>query len=303
MDKPSLADVATDFQGLAKLRAGARQQTASARRETAEQFEALFLQTMLKSMRQATPGDPLMGSDQANLYRDMLDQQLALDISKRGGIGLADVIERQLGPAQPETSRQSDPFTRRSFGFAAKLWQGTQPEAAGGPHTTQQWHDRESFVESLMPAAEQAASRLGTRPEAVLAIAALETGWGQHVMPDRQGNSSFNLFGIKADKSWQNGKVMARTLEFESGVMQQKREPFRTYDTAAESVNDFASFILENPRYRSALQVAEDPEQFLRGVHQAGYATDPDYSQKVVSVMRQIQGMTQESLTVADNGI
>ena len=303
MNESSLAGVYTDFQGLGKLRASARQQTPDATRETAEQFEALFIQTMLKSMRQATPGDPLLGSDQADMYRDMMDQQLAIDLSKRGGIGLADIIERQLNPSRGNQPAQtSSPYVEHSMAFASRLWNGqtTSSIPAAGQAVQARWKDKTDFIQSLLPAAESAATRLGTKAEAVLAVAALETGWGQHIIPASNGQSSFNLFGIKAAKNSRQGHVMANTLEFENGAMQKRREPFRRYNSPAESVADFASFVQQNPRYSEALKVADDPEQFLRGLHKAGYATDPNYSQKVLAVMHRIQDMTQETITVAD---
>lgn len=303
MSNTSLAGIATDFQGLGKLRASARQNDRSAIRETAEQFEALFLQTMLKSMRQASIGDSLMGSDQANMYRDMMDQQLSIDLSKRGGIGLADVIERQLDPAQgKQRINQTPQYTQPSLAFASRLYRGeaVKPAITSTPAADYAWKNKEDFIRSLLPAAQSAAEKLGTRAEAVLAVTALETGWGKHVMPARAGKSSYNLFGIKASKNSDREHVMANTLEFENGVMQKRREPFRTYATPADSVADFASFVQQNPRYQEALKVADDPEQFLRNLHKAGYATDPDYSSKVVSVMRRIQSMTQESIIVAD---
>ena len=306
MSESSLTGIHTDFQGLAKLRASAREDSRSATRETAEQFEALFLQTMLKSMRQASIGDSLMGSDQANMYRDMMDQQLSIDLAKRGGIGLADVIERQLDPTQgKQTLNQTPQYPQHSLAFASRLYQGqaTQPATAPVQAVENSWNNRDEFIQSLLPAAQSAAEKLGTKTQAVLAVTALETGWGKHVMPAGDGKSSFNLFGIKAARNSDREHVMANTLEFENGVMQKRREPFRTYASPAESVADFASFIQQNPRYQDALKVADDPEKFLRGLHKAGYATDPDYSSKVVSVMRRIQNMTQETITVADKSL
>jgi len=311
----SLAGIYTDFQGLGELRAGVRRQSKEANREAAEQFESLFIQTMLKSMRQATEGDSLTGSDQMNMYRDMMDQQLSIDLAKRGGIGIADVIQRQLGSFEEYENKSSNistektanagfPYSMNSLALANRLWSGTpaSSQAIIQPASTT-WKTHEDFIQSLKPAAHAAAAKLGTQPEAILAVAALETGWGRHVMPAQNGDSSFNLFGIKASKGWHQGKVMATTLEFEKGAMQKRREPFRTYNNPAESVADFADFIQRNPRYQSALNNADNPEKFLQEIHRAGYATDPDYSKKVVSVMRQIQAMTQDSVTVADNSI
>lgn len=314
-NQSSLAGIYTDFQGLGELRAGVKRQDKEASREAAQQFESLFIQTMLKSMRQATDGDSLTGSDQMNMYRDMMDQQLSIDLAKRGGIGIAAVIQRQLGSFEDNENKPSNkstektahagfPYSRHSLALANRLWNGISPSSqAIIQPANAKWKTHEDFIQTLKPAAHAAAAKLGTQPEAILAVAALETGWGKHVMPAQNGNSSFNLFGIKASKGWRQGKVMATTLEFENGAMQKRREPFRTYNNPAESVADFADFIQRNPRYQSALNNAGNPEKFLQEIHKAGYATDPDYSKKVVSVMRQIQAMTQDSVTVADNSI
>jgi flagellar protein FlgJ len=301
-----IAGVYTDFQGLGKLRAEAAKDEKSAQREVAQQFEALFIESMLKSMRTASFGDSLTGSDQADMYRDMMDHQLAINLSQSGGIGMADIIERQLGGVGETKGKTASPDAiDESLAFASRLWRGVSPYANNTAISPLQvdkpWNDPQSFIERLRPAAEAAARSLGTQPEAVLAIAALETGWGKHVMPASNGQSSFNLFGIKATRDWNNGRVMANTLEFESGRMQQRREPFRTYHSPDESVADFARFIRGNPRYGEALQAGADPQRFIEKIHEAGYATDPDYVSKVGNVMRQIQGMTQASAEAADN--
>lgn len=307
----SNASVYTDFQGLGKLKANAARQTEASRREAAEQFEALFIQTMLKSMRAATPSDKLTGSDQVAMYQDMMDKQLSIDMAKKGGIGIANVIEQQL--SGPDDSKVDTPETRpleRSLAFAAQLWRsGPQQPAAKEPSSAKAtvtrpettWQTPESFVKSLFPAARQAAARLGTQPEAVIAIAALETGWGKHVISGRNGLSSHNLFGIKSTDASSSDRVNVTTLEFEQGVMQKVRQPFRTYSSTTAAVADFVRFINENPRYKEAMGKADDPEIFLQEIHKAGYATDPDYAEKVVAVMRQIQSMTQGPIDVADN--
>ena len=318
----ALAGVYTDFSGLAKLRAASANASPRARREAAQQFEALFLQMMLKSMRQTT-GGTLLDGPQSEMYRDLYDQQLALHLARKGAIGIGKMVLAELeGKPQRPVSRPLIDFdsvvrdtgarqTATRLGsptaLAERLW-GDPPgpedarAAAGdkGPRAARRahalpWRNQREFIEHLRPAAEAAAARLGTRPEAILAMAALETGWGRHVMPAADGRPSFNLFGIKADRRWQHGRVFASTLEFEQGVMQRRREPFRTYPDPAASVHDFADFLQANPRYRRALQSAADPERFLAEIHRAGYATDPDYVQKVTSVMQRIQRMTQES--------
>ncbi|MDO6460405.1 flagellar assembly peptidoglycan hydrolase FlgJ [Granulosicoccaceae sp. 1_MG-2023] len=296
----------TDFSGLAELKASAARDADASRREVAEQFEALFIQSMLKSMRDTLPGDELGGSDQVELYQDMFDKQLSLDMAKHGGIGIADVLERQLDPQANAGGSIAVPLESRRLEFANQLWGSSAGEViqayqsnTDAAQLDQQWQTRQDFVDSLMPAAELAAKRIGTEPEAVLAIAALETGWGKHVLKSSDGSSSNNLFGIKAtDEDMPSASGL--TQEFRDGQMNKEMASFRAYSTPSASVSDFAEFIRNNPRYTDALGAASDGEQFIQQIHKAGYATDPEYAQKVTRVMSQIKDMTQEAITIAD---
>ena len=309
------ASVYTDFQGLGQLKADAARQTESSLHQAAQQFEALFIQSMLKSMRSASPGDPLVNSDQVKLYQDMMDKQLSIEMAENGGIGIAAIIEQQLGGSQDseQTDRSANTTFERSIAFATQLWQSSTSDAKAKPQAADSngvtgvtqsralWDSPESFVQSLLPAARRAAKALGTEPEAVIAVVALETGWGKHVIPGSNGLSSHNLFGIKSTDPESENRVSVTTLEFQQGALQKVQQPFRTYSSPGAAVADFANFINENPRYGEALKKADDPETFLQEIHKAGYATDPDYTGKVVAVMRQIQRMTQGSIAVADN--
>lgn len=336
-----IAGAYNDFQGLARLRTESAKQTPEAKREVAQQFEALFIKMMLKSMREAGGSDGLMDGPQGDLYRDMHDEQLALHLSRSGGIGFADVILRQLGgeveapeagagelempPAAPTTlpAARDGRAAESAMNFADRLWTGgsaagepsdaqafvdrlwaaariakaAQPDADGqavakgseaagvSSRARTEWRSPEEFVADLWPAAEKAAREIGTRPEAVLAVAALETGWGRHVARRHDGESSNNFFGIKATRDWRAEHVVATTLEFEDGVMVKRNEPFRSYGSPEESFADFAAFINGNPRYAKALERAADPVTFVRELQAAGYATDPDYADKLESVL------------------
>lgn len=303
-----------DFQGLARLRARAAKETPETKREAAQQFEALFLQTMLKTMREAGGNEGLMEGPQSELYRDLHDQQLALHLARNGGIGFADVILRELGnkqsqPFDPEAQKahpvplvasgnQGPAEKTGSLPFARALWNTTGLKVKVPQKETHR-NDLEpvadtlvgigkgatDFVKSLWPAAVNAAHQLGTKPEAILAIAALETGWGRHVAHHSDGQSSHNLFGIKASPGRQSRALAASTQEFEDGRAVRRSELFRSYDSPGESIKDFVSLIRSSPRYAKALSKARDPAAFLRGLQQAGYATDPNYSRKLESIM------------------
>ena len=143
----------------------------------------------------------------------------------------------------------------------------------------------ETFVKELWPHAQRAARELGTRPELLLAQAALETGWGQHMIRGTDGSNSFNLFGIKADARWQGERAVTETIEFENGLMRKQRASFRAYASLADSFADYADFLKTNPRYRAALNTAADAPSFARALAAAGYATDPEYSGKINRIM------------------
>lgn len=298
------ADVYTDFQGLTKLRTEARKESPEALREAARQFEALFLQMMLKSMREANLGEGIMDNDQSRLYQGMYDQQIGLELSKGRGLGLAEVLARQLGDRSPQPA--ADLATR--LDQHARVMSRMPPQAAAEtaspsptPAATEAvpaaravdgpWRPEspEAFVQELWPHAERAAAELGTRPEVLVAQSALETGWGRSVMHHADGRPSYNLFGIKADARWDGDKVYSRTMEFRDGVMQRERAAFRSYESLAEGFQDYVAFLKENPRYRQALEAAQDGPAYVRELQKAGYATDPDYADKINAIMDGLQ--------------
>jgi flagellar protein FlgJ len=296
MTSPVLhSDVYTDFKGLAELRGRAGDNSEETLREVAGQFEALFIQMMLKSMRDAGLGDGLMDSEHTKTYQSMYDQQLAIDMSKKQGLGLADMMVQQLRRA--DTAEDTAAVAALDFDTqrrVARTSQMPQPHSIQAQQAVQQasaaprdWQpgSKDDFVRELWPHAQRAAHELGTRPEALLAQAALETGWGKRMIRGADGQNSFNLFGIKADARWQGERVMTETVEFRDGLMRRERAPFRAYPSLAESFADYADFLKTNPRYREALKVGADAPAFVHALSQAGYATDPDYSSKINQIM------------------
>jgi flagellar protein FlgJ len=287
MNDLSMANLYTDFQGLAKLRQAAREHSPQALRETARQFEGLFLQMMLKSMRNTVSGESLFDSSQTRFYQGIYDQQIALELANSKSIGLAEVLYRQLGGAtgastesqrliQPHaSSRISQAKRTQSAGFnAARV--GLNEGYAESP---------ESFIKALWPHAERAGKRLGVAPDVLVAQAALETGWGRHVVQTDRGESSYNLFGIKADSRWQGQRVRASTLEFKEGIAIRNQEMFRAYDSIAAGFDDYVNFLVTNPRYHDALAQAGDSLTYLQELQEDGYATDPRYAEKIRSIM------------------
>jgi peptidoglycan hydrolase FlgJ len=275
MSGPTNISFFADFQGLASLKNDAKAQAPTALKEAARQFESLFTQMLLKSMREANKSfgeDSLFGSDQGDMYRDMFDDQIAMQLSKGKGLGLADMLVRQLqgGLQGTEKSSASAP---------------SEPSAIRHPLSA----SKEDFLRQLRPHAERAARELGVDPNALLAQAALETGWGRSVPCNAQGGCSFNLFGIKAGSQWSGATVNVPTLEFEAGIPVRKVERFRAYDSPADSFRDYAALIRDSSRYANARGAGDDVEAFATALQQGGYATDPHYAQKIAAVASEVR--------------
>jgi flagellar protein FlgJ len=281
----------TDFTGLQRLKLQAQSDPAAARGEVARQFESIFLGQMLKSMRAASGGmGGITDSKQSLFYRDMHDQQLAVQLAKSRGTGLAEVIERQLGGQAPAARAGKQIGDYRSWpAWGGALIPGLATGGSGdrpvGGRASDHSEARAEFIRALRPHAERAGRALGVAPEALLAQAALETGWGQHVMTGAGGRSSHNLFGIKADRSWAGDHVQVSTVEYRDGVPLKTRAAFRSYGSFAESFADYVAFLRANPRYERALAVAHDPSAFVEELQRAGYATDPQYAAKLKRIM------------------
>jgi flagellar protein FlgJ len=275
MTGPSNINFFADFQGLASLKNDAKGQAPTALKEAARQFESLFTQMLLKSMREANKSfgeDSLFGSDQGDMYQDMFDDQIAMQLSKGKGLGLADMLVRQLQGGVQSTEKTSAPAS-------------SAPAANSQALTT----SKEDFLRQLRPHAEQAARELGVDANALLAQAALETGWGRSVPCNANGDCSFNLFGIKAGSQWSGATVNVPTLEFEAGIPVRKVERFRAYDSPADSFRDYAALIRDSSRYASARGAGDNVEAFATALQQGGYATDPHYAQKIAAVASEVR--------------
>lgn len=341
-----------DLGSLNQLKRQANQQDPQALQQVAQQFEQLFLSMLTKSMRAANEhlgsADNPFNSSEVRFYQDMLDSQLTGQIAGQRGIGLADVLVRQLSqqlhvqahPPEDEdrpnarTVSQAEQLLQRAFdpsgrslyvpitqGSAAaeaptgqRLLTTAQAQPARAidpslapwltvtPHAEQasaaavpdpfavtdaSFDSPQQFIQALLPIAEHSAARLGVDPRVLVAQAALETGWGRHVIAKPEGGSSFNLFNIKADGRWPGDKVSTDTLEYRQGVALQERAYFRAYQDYQHSFNDYVDFIQNNPRYQAALQAVADPGEYLQQLQAAGYATDPNYAQKIHAIYQQ----------------
>jgi len=307
------ANLALDSKGLSELRQGAKAGSPEALKGAATQFEAMFVNMMLKSMRDATPQEGLLDNSQTKMFTTMLDQQTSQNIAKKG-VGLADVLVRQLsktaglsgmeaasgvqGDAQGALLPGGIPeggFTK-SMLDAAKLQRSI--DAAGGnkatagagaagaaaPSTSRHAHVR-AFADKLSGHAEEASRATGIPAKFMLGQAALESGWGKREIKGADGTNSHNLFAIKAGADWKGKTVDVATTEYVNGRAQRKIERFRAYDSYADSFKDYARLITDNPRYEKVLASAGDAAAFARNLQKAGYATDPNYATKLAAVI------------------
>ena len=366
MEKLSSASNFLDLGGLDSLRSQARKDEKGALKEAAQQFEGIFIQMLMKSMRDANAAfksDSPMNSETTEFFEQMRDQQMSVDLSNKGMLGLAELMVQQLSPndspvtpasalrgdaeskvnpsmfvesnethdlaailngnevavshsaidqpslthlahlkldsALPQTAVPIEPRQQLANLLSGRITPTElstsdlqQVNKAKAPVrkglAVSEFNGPQHFISVLYPHAEKAAKKLGTTPELLIAQSALETGWGQKVIRRNDGEMSHNLFNIKADKRWGGDKTSVNTLEFEKGIPVQQKADFRMYESVEASFNDFVSFLSNGDRYQDALKVAAEPTQFIRALQKAGYATDPQYANKIINVMKSV---------------
>jgi flagellar protein FlgJ len=323
------APVYTDLSGLSKLKRAAGANDPQAIRAVAEQFESMFTRMMLKSMRDAVGKDPMFGSDQQEMYQGMADDQLSVQLSKGKGLGLADMLVRQLqkmgvkgagqaagaqGTSAAQAAGAQATGASGAGGFrvgamtgsgangtanpgftlgakAAAAYRATQTAAT--PPTTSATSDvtKTNFIQDLWPQAQDAGTLLGVDPRHLIAQAALETNWGQNLPQDSSGGTSNNLFGIKASAAWTGAAVSNSTQEFQNGVAGDTTAQFKAYATPTRSFQDYVALLRNNPRYAAALNTGSDVHAFAAGLQRGGYATDPEYANKIAAVANTVSGL------------
>jgi flagellar protein FlgJ len=303
-DTPNRA--AFDVQGAQDIRNQFKKDPQLGLKAAAQQFEALFLQMVMKSMRDATPQDGLLNSDQSRFYTGMLDQQMAQNMaSSRGGVGFARLIEQQLGRHAESAKGQSElqgPATAAakdlplavsdtshlqhrpvlsslpssaSYGTNASATTATSQEAPASSR---------EFVNRVWPHAIEASRSTGIPPVFLVGHSALESGWGRSEIRKPDGSNSYNLFGIKAGKSWTGETVEAATTEYVDGQPTKVLERFRAYASYEDCFRDYANLLRNSPRYTGVIG-SQDGTEFARRLQQAGYATDPMYADKLSRII------------------
>lgn len=275
------AKLALDTQSLEQLRAQARQSPDQALKAAAQQFESVFLNMMLKSMREATPQDGMFDSEQTRMFTGMLDQQLAQNMASRG-VGLADIMVQQLSRNMASTTVPGNTPAAVSSPNAAALREMSALPSAYSENAQQ------DFVNRMLPHATQASRVSGVPTQLMMGQAALESGWGRREIRMADGSNSYNLFGIKAGAGWSGKVAEVMTTEYKNGIANKQVEKFRAYSSYAEAFQDYASLLSGNPRYAAVLQQGGDIVGMAQAVQKAGYATDPKYADKLVRVMSQI---------------
>ena len=289
-----------DVKTAADLRAKMKQDPQGGLKQAAQQFESMMLQMMLKSMRDASPQDGPLDSDQTRFFTSILDQQVAQSLSSKGSLGFAKLIEQQLGrnltggasssPTASSLEVLQQSLAQRQAANSANSYVGTGAERIRGlpvvaslPADASAAGDsgnNKDFVNRIWPYAAEAATTLGVPPQFLVAHAALESGWGRSEIRLANGQPSYNLFGIKAGRNWNGASVEVQTTEYVNGEAQSVRERFRAYGSYSEAFRDYAGLLRNNARF-SAVVGQQDGTQFARSLQQGGYATDPAYADKL----------------------
>lgn len=357
--KPAqVQDTYLDPNALDSIKAMGRDKDPAALKEVAKKFEAMFVQQMLKTMREANEAfgeGNYFDSQSTKFHRDMLDQQMVLNLTSGAGIGIADhfykqmlqnygggmkseaagdavvhdgalpsAVEYKKAHTQDSGSADSDStnadeldawindFVRMSdnsrlqsvfsetdadstnagqvpavpnYAMIPALLNKPQPLITRGGQKASISSTQENFVMLLKPHAEKAAAELQINPDVLIAQVALETGWGKHVIHDKQGDNSFNLFNIKAGGQWQGDKVNVNTLEYRDGIAANEKADFRKYTDYSESFSDYVRLMKNNPRYQQALDAGANSSAYADALQSAGYATDPHYAKKIKQLL------------------
>jgi flagellar protein FlgJ len=308
---------ALDVQGFDAMRAQAKAAPQEGLKAAAKQFDAVFTQMMLKSMRDATPSDSPFDSHDSATFTSMLDQQLAQNMGAKG-IGVADMMLKQLmrnagastqadgAGAGASGDSSANAGSMAAMNAMAKAYanaagsstasskaslsgNGYSAESALAPPARGVGSDKvAAFVGRLAAPAQAASAATGIPARFIIGQAALESGWGKREIKNNDGSSSHNVFGIKATSDWTGKTASAVTTEYVNGKPQKVVEKFRAYDSYEAALTDYASVLKSNPRYAPVVEASRDAAGFAHGMQKAGYATDPQYAKKLISIMRHI---------------
>jgi flagellar protein FlgJ len=270
-------DALGDARSLDALRQQAAADPRAASRQAAVQFESLFMQQVMKSMRDASPKAEGGASSGQDTFTGMLDSQFAKSFAGRPG-GLADMLEKQLTRHMqnlPAVAPGNEQLTQPRISAAPAA--AAPSTAAIGKAPGAKAVD---FIREMLPHAKEAERQTGVPASFILGQAALESGWGKGEMKNADGSQSFNLFGVKAT-GWKGATTEVNTTEYEAGQPVRQKAAFRSYGSYTEAFADYARMLSNNPRYSGVVKTASTAEAFAGGMQRAGYATDPHYAAKL----------------------
>ncbi len=312
--------VAFDANSLNGLKNAAKENSPEAIKGVAKQFEAIFMNMMLKSMREASPQDNPFDNEQSRTFTSMLDQQLSSNLASKG-LGLADVLVRQLSQgsnpinntmeqavtdtpsasasdakpnaiiSNPLSPSSNKPTNNLPDSKALSDYKNSPTETSlinNKADTKSLGDGATEFKNRMSKHAEEASRTTGVPAHLMLGQAALESGWGKRELKGADGTPSNNLFGIKASGNWDGKVVEATTTEYIHGVKQKRIEKFRAYDSYADSFKDFANMMNNNPRYNKVMANLDSVNGYAQAMQNAGYATDPNYASKLASVIQKV---------------
>ena len=250
--------------------------------KAAQHFESLFIDMWLKAARDANESiatDSFLNTNEMKMHQQMLDHEMSVHMAKNGGIGLADVIVRQLGGQAPVQAQIETPTQVASTVSDVSV----QPAS----HRAQMFESPQAFVDELKPIIEKAVKHLSIPLDGVLGQAALETGWGNNVITSGDGQVSHNLFGVKANSA-DESSISISSMEFELGRWVNKVADFLSYPDWEASVQDYVEKIRNDPRYREVLNAGDDITKFAESIANSGYATDPNYARKLADIAARV---------------
>ncbi|EEW0953510.1 flagellar assembly peptidoglycan hydrolase FlgJ [Escherichia coli] len=279
-DSKLLASAAWDAQSLNELKAKAGEDPAANIRPVARQVEGMFVQMMLKSMRDALPKDGLFSSEHTRLYTSMYDQQIA----------------QQMTPEQP-LPEESTPAAPMKFPLETVVRYQNQAlsqlvqKAVPRNYDDSLPGDSKAFLAQLSLPAQLASQQSGVPHHLILAQAALESGWGQRQIRRENGEPSYNLFGVKASGNWKGPVTEITTTEYENGEAKKVKAKFRVYSSYLEALSDYVGLLTRSPRY-AAVTTAASAEQGAQALQDAGYATDPHYARKLTNMIQQMKSIS-----------
>lgn len=301
-----IAGAAFDVRGLDALKREVKNNSQEGIKAAGKQMEGMFIQMMLKSMRDASFKDSLLNSQQADMFTSMYDQQISQDIAEQSKMGFADLMVRQMGgdvEVKPNNTPGVAPApyvlngSQHTLTSRMAQMQGMQPRSDTGEAAQYSRGTEENthFISRMLEPAIAAAKKSGIPHQLIIAQAALESGWGNKEISATNGKPSHNLFGIKATADWKGESTEITTTEFINGAPQKVKASFRVYSSYSEALADYTSLLANNPRYHKVVS-SGSPEKAAHALQSGGYATDPAYAKKLISIINQVKGNISQGL-------